>query len=157
LPQQYGWIEDPEPWPLRAEFPYGAVVIAPHGALSGMELVVTDYDDSGTEDIYGVITRDEQRDGWSFPESLLKPTGELDLAFAGPRARPVLGDGTLVRMRFTDRMLDLGIVGELGETRGLWLTDDSRIPRGYTVWVFAQESVFTLGWEDFEPILGNSG
>lgn len=151
----YGWVDDPEPWPPQAEFSYGAVVIAPkERALRDRELVVVGYDASREGEFYGVVTRDDDRDGWSLPASSLTVTGKTDIEFAGPRVRPVLGEGTLVTVGHLPRYVELGIAGALGETRGLWWAGNERDPAGYTVWVFHVNSVYMLGWDDFAVVAG---
>lgn len=152
----YGWIEDPRPvgWPAWCEFARGEVVrIRNVPTLEGAEGVVAGYDDRASPPFRYYVNIPGQDTSWVLTKEYLQSTGVVEPGRLPKRIIPVLGDGTLVRLRDGDETRRQGIAGKLAFTAGLWWTD-SEEPDGYVVQLVGEEQVRLVPFGSFEVVTG---
>jgi hypothetical protein len=154
----YGWIKDPEAleWPDDLAFRYGEVVrVKDVEVLADRTGVVAGYDNLGDGGGYRYVVHvDGERTSWVLESGFLESEGATNPGGLPMRVRPVLGDGTVVRLLDTEVTRHRGLEGELALTVGLWWTDDSEVPGGYLVRLPGEREVHTLPFGSLEVVEG---
>jgi hypothetical protein len=153
----FGWIEDPEPlaWPKELRLKRGEVVevtgVEVLEGRGGLVIGHDDYGDGGT--LRYVVKVDGEDTSWALPDENLRSTGAFRPEELPLRIRPVLGDGSVVRIRESIQTRDLGIAGEVALTEGLWWTEGSHDPQGYSVRLPGDRQVHSLFFNELEPVM----
>ncbi|HEX6970311.1 MAG TPA: hypothetical protein VF174_16070 [Micromonosporaceae bacterium] len=111
-------------------------------------------DDSEVDPAYTVVDL-EDLSSWHLPIEFLESTGECDPGRAGPRYRPVIPDGTLVRIRESARLRGnrSNITGARVEACGLYFDSPLSQPVGYLVRLPGTEDLHLVFPEEIEQLV----